>query len=452
MDFERSLFRVPLDHLNRDARHSSKLFDKEVQTLEKALDALLKKQDTNEQTTIASIDKILVRLRDLRSKFSSAVEDENRVVSDISARVSMLKRGFEHSVIHSTFSELSQFCALRGKPRLFYSSGGDGGKSKDSSSGSTGGDGASGSRAASQYQQLQWAELQRADMVRIRVNRLLSDHLLRQGYYETARQLAQDAAITQLVDLDVFASLKHVLEDLRAGDCASALEWCAENRVRLRSIHSRLELELRMQQFIELVRKAQVSAAVAHAKEYFPQFVDVDLHLIQSAMGLLVFAKLMRNAAFSDATAFVGEYQALLSADRWDTLVKLFEEDHCSLLSLSPSSAFNMVLASGICGLKTPKCGDASCDSSRCPICSASFKSVSAQFPCPRFDHSILICRENQSVMDEDNLPIAVMPGGSVYSASAIRESLMDPRTTAVFDRRTGLSTPFAECRKVYIT
>lgn len=72
---------------------------------------------------------------------------------------------------------------------------------------------------------------------RIRLDRLLVDYLLRCGYVESARSLAMEKGIEELVDLDVFLEC-HMIEDrLRGGKVDKCLQWCLDNRQALKKIN-----------------------------------------------------------------------------------------------------------------------------------------------------------------------------------------------------------------------
>ena len=72
------------------------------------------------------------------------------------------------------------------------------------------------------------------EWARVRLNRLLVDYLLRSGYGESARALAREKEIEQLVDLDVFVQCHRIEESLRNGNTAEGLAWCAEHKPMMR--------------------------------------------------------------------------------------------------------------------------------------------------------------------------------------------------------------------------
>lgn len=69
---------------------------------------------------------------------------------------------------------------------------------------------------------------------RVRLDRLVVDHLLRSGYTESAQQLAQEKDIEDLVDLNVFMQCQRIAESLRRGGTKDALQWCSENKAALK--------------------------------------------------------------------------------------------------------------------------------------------------------------------------------------------------------------------------
>jgi macrophage erythroblast attacher len=90
---------------------------------------------------------------------------------------------------------------------------------------------------------------------RTRLSRLLVDYLLRSGYTESAAHLAKSKNIEELVDVDAFVSAHKIESSLCEGKTVVlALNWCKENGQALKKLGVNLEFELRLQQFIELVR------------------------------------------------------------------------------------------------------------------------------------------------------------------------------------------------------
>ena len=69
---------------------------------------------------------------------------------------------------------------------------------------------------------------------RVRLDRLLADALLRNGFGESARMLAREKGIEDLVDVDVFVQCAKIEASLRRGSTTECLAWCVENKNTLR--------------------------------------------------------------------------------------------------------------------------------------------------------------------------------------------------------------------------
>lgn len=105
----------------------------------------------------------------------------------------------------------------------------------------------------------------------IRVDRIFADHLLRSGRAQTAQLLLQTSApaLSALVDPDVFATARRIEASLlQQQDCTKALAWCGENRSRLAKLGAPLEFDLRLQEFLTLVKEKKTMEAIAYARKH----------------------------------------------------------------------------------------------------------------------------------------------------------------------------------------
>lgn len=80
------------------------------------------------------------------------------------------------------------------------------------------------------------ADVKYDEWSRVRLDRLLVDHMLRFGYLESAKELAEEKDIGDLVDLDVFSQCQRIADSLRKGGTKEALQWCGENKAALKKI------------------------------------------------------------------------------------------------------------------------------------------------------------------------------------------------------------------------
>lgn len=71
---------------------------------------------------------------------------------------------------------------------------------------------------------------------RKRMDRMMAEHLLRCGYYNTAVKLARQSGIEDLVNIEMFLTAKEVEESLERRETATCLAWCHDNKSRLRKM------------------------------------------------------------------------------------------------------------------------------------------------------------------------------------------------------------------------
>ncbi|PYI22138.1 protein fyv10 [Aspergillus japonicus CBS 114.51] len=279
---------------------------------------------------------------------------------------------------------------------------------------------------------------------RVRLNRLIVDHMLRSGYLESARQLAHEKGIEGLVDLNVFVQCQRIADSLRHGETKDALQWCGENKAALKKSQYNLEFELRLQQYIELIRsgdRKKYVDAMMHAKKYLAPYIETQSADIHRAAGLLAFPQ--------DTKA--EPYKSLYSLERWNRLSELFIRTHHELLSLSSRPLLHIALSAGLSALKTPSCHSAYTSSSSnslstttsvCPICSTELNELARNMP---------YAHHTKSYVESD--PI-VLPNGRIYGQQRLIElsknvgcvdsgKVKDPTTGEIYDK--------SEMKKVYI-
>ena len=80
------------------------------------------------------------------------------------------------------------------------------------------------------------ADVKYDEWSRVRLNRLLVDYLLRCGYGESARALAKEKGIEELVDLEVFVQCHRIERSLRNRNTSECLAWCAEHRPMMKKL------------------------------------------------------------------------------------------------------------------------------------------------------------------------------------------------------------------------
>ncbi|KAL8516681.1 hypothetical protein ACS0TY_015081 [Phlomoides rotata] len=121
------------------------------------------------------------------------------------------------------------------------------------------------------------------------LKRILVDYMLRMSYYDTAVKLAECSNIQDLVDIDVFLEAKKVVDALQKKEVAPALAWCAENKSRLKKSKSKFEFQLRLQEFIELVRAENNMRAITYARKYLAPWGATHMKELQRVVATIAF-------------------------------------------------------------------------------------------------------------------------------------------------------------------
>lgn len=152
---------------------------------------------------------------------------------------------------------------------------------------------------------------------RVRLSRLLVDYLLREGYAESAACLAQSKSISDLVDVDAFVACHRIERSLREGQSTQqALEWCKEHGKELKKGGSMLEFELRLQQYIEMVRAGHESGVSGMDGEFAEGVLIGDGGGEQKLLEARAHAKKYLSA--SGDFALLGRAAGLLAYRPWD--------------------------------------------------------------------------------------------------------------------------------------
>lgn len=191
-------------------------------------------------------------------------------------------------------------------------------------------------------------KLQNTEFNKKHLDRMLVEHFLRCGYYDTAIKLAEKAGIEDLTNIELFQVSRKVEESLMRHETQTCLAWCQDNKSKLRKIKSTLEFNVRIQEYVELMRDGKPMAAIDYARQYFsPLANDEPFNKeLPRVLGLLAFRQDTK----------LEPYKSYFTEERWFTLVKQFRKDNFELYGLSSTSVFALTLQCGLSVLKTPHC------------------------------------------------------------------------------------------------
>lgn len=162
---------------------------------------------------------------------------------------------------------------------------------------------------------------------------------------------------------------------------------------------STLEFQLRLQQFIELVRGGDFQGALAHSHKYLTPFMGSHFPELQHAAGILC------------SPPTTPRYRALYSPTRWAFLADLFTSTHHTLYSIPQKPLICIALSAGLSALKTPSCHAklATKKGRMCPICSTELKELARGVP---------YAHHGRSEVEAD--PV-VLPNGRVYGRENVQ-------------------------------
>ncbi|KYQ90022.1 lissencephaly type-1-like protein [Tieghemostelium lacteum] len=382
IQLEKSLIRAPYESLNKSFRVSQKLLEKDLSVILNSINDLNKKKSTiSKADANTTIDKLLNKAQSLKRKLEEIKVEEENDIKRLRIRIEHFKKVL--------------------------------------------------TQQDDKFQVEQFNE--------IRVNRIVVDYLLREGYYDSAILLSKQERIQDFVDIGIFLSGKKVVDGLLKQDCTEGLSWCNENKSKLKKIKSNLEFNLRIQEFIELVRANRLLDAISYSRTHLSPNSQTNMKEIQQAMATLVFQK--------DTTC--DKYKSLFDHQRWLDLISQFKNDNFVLHNLTTHSLLDIAMQSGLSALKTETCSEHDDYNINCPLCNEQFHTLAEPLPVSLKSHSSLVCRITGEIMNEDNYPM-VLPNGNVYSKNALTE--MKEKTNKITDPRTQEEFKFEDLRRAYIS
>ncbi|KAI8855173.1 CTLH/CRA C-terminal to lish motif domain-containing protein [Chytridium lagenaria] len=386
INLEQPLIKVPVEQFKRAFKTSQRHFEKELNLVGTTAEALGKDGNDSQsaEDAVKTLDNMVTRLQSLKRKLKDSKSEEAAIVQRSRSRLDHLNELASIQLYESPVYE-------------------------------------------------RWSKA--------RLNRVLVDYMLRQGFFRSAEHLTTTSGIENLVDLDLFSQSRKIETSLRNRSCQECLQWCKENSSSLKKIKSKLEFNLRLQEYIEFVRERRLKDAITYLRKWLTPFNDVYMKEIQLASALLAF----------NVQTECDRYKMLFDVGRWSQLIDQFRSDNFALNCLTFQPLLLTSLQAGLTALKTPMCYEPSNQNVNCPVCTADlFGVVAEKLPHAHHVNSCLVCKISGSIMNEDNPPM-VLPNGNVYSAKALEEAakkaggvITCPRTNEQFH--------LSQARKAFIS
>ncbi|XP_010427253.1 PREDICTED: macrophage erythroblast attacher-like [Camelina sativa] len=378
LKLEHQLLRVPFEHYKKTIRTNHRSFEKEVSTVVSGVGDLAD-SDWSKDVTVSRLSSLVSRLQGLKRKLEEGSNVENLQAQRCRARIDHLD-----SVDVENITEWNN----------------------------------------------------------TKLKRILVDYMLRMSYFETATKLSESSNILDLVDIDIFREAKKVIDALKNREVASALSWCADNKTRLKKSKSKFEFQLRLQEFIELVRVDRADSykqAIHYARKHLAPWGATHMKELQHVLATLAFK----------STTECSKYKVLFELRQWDVLVNQFKQEFCKLYGMTMEPLLNIYLQAGLSALKTPYGFEEGCTKED-PLSQENFRKLALPLPFSKQHHSKLVCYISKELMDTENPP-QVLPNGYVYSTKALKE-MAEKNGGKITCPRTGFACDYTELVKAYIS
>ncbi|OVA18228.1 CTLH [Macleaya cordata] len=376
LKLEHQFLKVPFEHFKKSMRANHRIVEKEMSTVISSVAEAANRDDMSKEEAVHHLTNLVSRLQGLKRKLEEGSKAENLQAQRCRARLNHLE-------------------------------------------------------AAEAENLSEWNNT--------RLRRILVDYMLRLSYYDTAVKLADCSNIQDLVDIDVFHEAKKVIDALQNREVAPALAWCADNKSKLKKSKSKFEFQLRLQEFIELVRADNHLQAITYARKYLAPWGATHMKELQRVMATLAFK----------SNTECPKYKVLFESKQWDYLVELFKQEFCRLYGMTLEPLLSIFLQAGLSALKTPFCFEEDCTKED-PLSQESFRKLAMQLPFSKQHHSKLVCYITKELMDTENPPL-VLPNGYVYSTKALEE-MAKKNDGTVTCPRTGLVCNYSELVKAFIS
>lgn len=126
-----------------------------------------------------------------------------------------------------------------------------------------------------------------SDWFETRLDRLIADYLLREGYLQTCQKFIEMGNLKEYIDLGIFNDISAMEACLNSHSVHECLQWIQDAKKGSFKPSVSLEFNLRLQEFIELVRQVEYSKATLYAKKNLIMFMETHKKEIHIAMAML---------------------------------------------------------------------------------------------------------------------------------------------------------------------
>ena len=275
-----------------------------------------------------------------------------------------------------------------------------------------------------------------------RINRLVAEYFLMNGYYESARLLIEATDIGKLTNIEIFTTARNVESALRNKNSAPCLSWCAENKSKLKKVKSTLEFNLHKQGFVELIRADRKMEALNYARECIINAMTdhTQYKELEELSGIL---------AYMPENFMSSPYKKYFEDDRWNSLAEQFKTDNYKVHCINSTPLFAQLFNTGLCAIRTSSCYQERESNPNCPTCDPFLREIAKGLPTGTLSQSRVMCRITGEIMNEHNPPL-MLPNGHAYSTEALLD-MSQKNGGRVICPLTGQQFMYNDCLKVFL-
>ncbi|CAI9104163.1 OLC1v1002787C1 [Oldenlandia corymbosa var. corymbosa] len=182
------------------------------------------------------------------------------------------------------------------------------------------------------------------DFDRHSLNQVILSHFYREGLFDVADSLINEAAEPEVISLRwKFVEMHQILEAVKYRNLEPALRWATENQEELNNRGSLLKLTLHKLQFVEILQNSGRKDAITYVKTHLVPQASSYLGEIQKLMCSILWAGKLETSPYSE----------MVAPWQWGRLTEDLTQQFCSFVGQSTQSPLSVALAAGIEGLPT---------------------------------------------------------------------------------------------------
>ncbi|CAB3408615.1 unnamed protein product [Caenorhabditis bovis] len=244
-------------------------------------------------------------------------------------------------------------------------------------------------------------------------------YLLRIGQVEMARKIAERYNVAHMIDIDLFAQLKEIRSALLAGNTTPCVEWLESHRSKLRRMGSRIEVDIRIEELIDLINQNHTADAIAYIKKYIaPCMKNNDDQEVKKLIGMILTPE-------QNCPKYTTEEEI---AERWRKCEEMFVAEFYRLYQLCTQSVFSITMQCGLAAHKTPSCclDQRKRSEVKCPVCNPLCWPIAADLPNAHVTQSTILCTKTGEICDDTENAPYLFPSGHVYGKKVLQEQMRE--------------------------